>query len=474
MRFQLFPDAIAFGIAFAFLVGIFSADIGWDIAIVVSVAVICLGSAFLRFKKYRTEIIFFFLALVVGIGYVHIYLYWRTAHIIVPFGKQITFSAVVSDEPLASEKYLILTTAVQKPLEGTVKILAPPGSDIRYGDLIAVSGVIEEPETSVDDPIIFSPKQIVIKGSHYGFFLREWLIDLKLGVMERFMAMLNVDEVAFLGGILFGSKMGVSDALKSALSLTGTTHLIAVSGYKVTLVIVTVGELFSRIFSRRSAFIASIIFLVLFILMVGFEASAVRAAIMGVIALVAREAGETINIRNAVTFTALFMALVDPTILTNDLSFMISFLAVLGIIYLGPPFKKLFHYKDEGMFGWKEAGITTLGAQLATMPILMNAFGQFSLVAIPANICTLSLLPLTMFFGFMLACVGAVSGHIAFFTAKIVGLIIGYQLAVIRLFAAIAVPLPLSFSSAFAIFLYYLILCLFAFSYKDNDDFAKI
>jgi competence protein ComEC len=208
----------------------------------------------------------------------------------------------------------------------------------------------------------------------------------------------------------------------------------------------------------------------LFILMVGYEASAIRASIMGVIALIARETGESFNVRNAITFTALAMTLFNPTILTGDLSFMISFLAVLGIIYLGPPFKKLFRYEEEGLFGWKEAGITTLSAQLATMPILMNAFGQFSLVAIPANIFTLSLLPLTMFCGFTLACVDLVSANIAFFTAKFLGLILGYQLAVIKLFARIAAPLPLPLGTPFAIALYYLGLVLFIFSYAEHTQ----
>ncbi len=300
------------------------------------------------------------------------------------------------------------------------------------------------------------------------------MIALKLTALASFKRALSADAAAFLGGIVFGSKVGISDTLKQMLSVTGTTHLIAVSGYKVTLVIVTTGELFLRFLNRRAAIALAVVSLALFVLMVGFEASAIRAAVMGIIALVAREAGETFDMRNAIAFTAFGMALQNPTILTNDLSFVISFLAVLGIVYLGPPFKILFHFENDGLFGWKEAAITTLSAQLATMPVLMNAFGRFSLIAIPANVFTLSLLPLTMCLGCMLACLGLASNYLAFAAAKLAGLLVGYELAVIRISARIAVPFPLPVNSEFAMFLYYLILVIFIFSHAHHRRAKKI
>jgi len=475
MRSRLFIGDATFGIALAFLAGIFAASMPWNIVFVILLVGMGLGGMFVAQRKYGRELLMFFCAFILGITYLHFFLYRKTATIAMPFGKETELTALVGDEPLPSEKYLIVSAETRPPLKGALKILAPPTADIQYGDVIKLAGVIEKPDTPGDDPIMFSPKQITVTARGKGFFLRSWMIDLKRTAIAGFQSSLPADEAAFLGGIVFGSKAGASDALKTALSLTGTTHLIAVSGFKVTIVIVTARELFAGLFSRRTAFAASIAFLTLFILMVGFEASAIRAAIMGVIALIARETGEGINPRNAVTFTALAMALINPTILTGDLSFQISFLAVLGILYLGPPFKKLFHYTEEGLFAWKEAGITTLAAQLATMPILMNAFGQFSPAAIPANVLTLSLLPLTMFSGFILACTNAVTPFLAFGPRLIADLITKYQLAVIRAFAAIALPLPLPLGSAFAIGLYYLTLILFIFSYTNDDrDFAKI
>ena len=113
--------------------------------------------------------------------------------------------------------------------------------------------------------------------------------------------------------------------------------------------------------------------------------------------------------------------------------------------------------------------LTTLAAQLASLPVLVTAFGAFSLVAIPANVLTLSLLPITMFSGFVLAVCGFMPPSLLFFAAKFAGLIVGYQLAVIYLFAKIAIPLPLSFNTTFAFFIYYLVLATFIFSYARRD-----
>ena len=105
--------------------------------------------------------------------------------------------------------------------------------------------------------------------------------------------------------------------------------------------------------------------------------------------------------------------------------------------------------------------MTTLSAQLAVVPVLINSFGQFSLTAVLANVLVLGTVPLTMFFGLLLAVIGFISSYGAFFAGKLVGLLLGYQLAMIRLFSALAVPLPLPLNSVFAIALYYAILAAF-------------
>ncbi|HEX4104159.1 MAG TPA: ComEC/Rec2 family competence protein [Candidatus Paceibacterota bacterium] len=469
MRFLILPADLAFGIVFAFIVGAFAANLGWNSYAVLGIAAIGLAVAYADKKLARAECVLFCISLVAGIFYFHAYLSRKTESTAMPFNKEISFSAIVTDEPQPAAHSRILDVAVQMPLKGSVEILAPPNNQAQYGDLLVIKGKIEPPGQTGEAPFVYSPK-ITFISAHHGFLLREKMIDLKLAIIARFKSLLSADDAAFLAGVLFGAKGDISQALKGALSLTGTTHLVAVSGYKITLVILAAGTLMRRFLSRRATFLGTACCLVLYILMVGNAASAIRAAIMGFITLVAKETGEEFNMRNAIAFTACIMVLIDPTVLTEDLSFIISFLSVLGIVYLGPSLQKLFRYTEPGIFEWKHAAVTTLAAQLATMPVLVNAFGQFSFVAIPANILTLSLLPLTMFFGFGLAALGFISSHLAFGSAQLVEFILSYQLAVIRFFAAIAVPLPVSFNSAFFTGSYYCILVIFIYSYGNDAN----
>lgn len=404
----------------------------------------------------------------VGALYFHFFFAWQKGRVHMPLDTKISLSAIVTDEPTPTPKTLMLAAKAEPPLAGALTIFAPRESDIQYGDLVRAEGKIEPPDAPFEAPTLFA-NSISVTSRHHGFFLREWLVNIKSKIIANYQALLPEDQAALLGGIAFGSKASFDQATKNAMALSGTTHLVAISGYNITIVIFAVGNVFGKFFSRRTTFITSIVFICLFILMVGFAASGVRAAIMGFIALLAKEIGESFDMRNAVAFTAVFMALPNPAILTHDMSFVLSFVSLLGIVYLGPPLKKLLKQTEAGVLDWKENGVTTLSAQLAVMPILVRIFGQFSAVAIVANILILSTVPLTMFLGVVLAVLGFLSQYLAFFGAKIVGLILWYQLSMMRFFAALAVPLPISFNSQAFMALYYFMLAAFAFTYGRDQ-----
>jgi len=473
MAFSLHPADTAFGITLLFLAGIFIAGLEWHF-FVFFLAALAGGAASVLFRRALwKECALFCCAMLAGALYYHLYFYVEGAKTnLPPFGQKGVFSVTISDEPQPSEKFLMIAADAEPPFAGTVEIFAPPESDFKYGDLLRVAGTVSPPDMPGGNAIIFTPK-ITVLAEHRGFWLREWMINIKLAILQKFREALPEDQAALLGGIAFGSKVSFKQELKNAMALSGTTHLVAVSGYNITIVIVAASDLFRRFFSRRTTFFAAVIALVLFMFMVGAQASAVRAAIMGFLALVAREIGEQFSMRNAIVFTAAFMALLDPSILTGNLSFILSFLSLVGIVYIGPPLKKLLRYGSDGsLFDWKESAVTTLSAQLAVMPVLINSFGRFSCMAILANIFILATVPLTMFFGLLLALFGFASHYLAFFAGKLVGLMLAYQLSVIRLFAALAIPLPLPLNSAAAIAFYYLILLVFIFSYGSRGSRA--
>jgi competence protein ComEC len=332
-----------------------------------------------------------------------------------------------------------------------------------------MTGTVSAPDTDGESPAIF-PKTIALAGRHKASVLRESLIGFKLAIIDRYAAVLPSDEAMLLGGITFGAKQNFKADLKNAMATSGTTHLVAISGYNITIVILAAESLLGRWFGRRTKFFATTTLIVLFIAMTGLQSSAIRAAIMGFLALAAKQSGRVFNLSHAIVLTAAIMVIIQPTVLAHDVGFELSFLSLLGIVCLCDPLKKLFRLETGGVMDWKDSAVTTLAAQLGTMPVLIAVFNQFSATAILPNVLILGTVPLTMLLGFMLAVVECVSAYLGFFIGKLTGLLLAYQLGVIQFFAAFALPLPIAFNSAVIFIFYYGALAWFALSYRGESS----
>lgn len=132
--------------------------------------------------------------------------------------------------------------------------------------------------------------------------------------------------------------------------------------------------------------------------MIGAPASSVRAGIMAGIFLFAQKSGRISQGQRAVIFAAAFMLALNPLLLRFDIGFQLSFLAIMGIIYLQPIFLNwLKIIPDFKAFPLKTTMATTLSAQVFTLPILIYNFGYVSLVSLPANILIVPFLaPMTI------------------------------------------------------------------------------
>lgn len=470
MDSALHPADTFFGSALSFLCGVFWVAVGWPLNTLLIVAAPCV-SAVLFLRKALWRICFlFFATLVLGVFYHNLFLKIEEVGRKLPPNGNITFSGVVVDEPQITDKSRMLKVALQPPFAGNVTVFTPQESRYEYGDLVSVAGSIEPPADGFENPALF-PKKISLVSKHMGFWLREIMIDLKLEILARFNELLPGDEATLLGGITLGARTSFGSELKNAMALSGTTHLVAVSGYNITIIVIAVENLFRKYLSRRATLIAIGVVLVLFVFMVGAQISAIRAAFMGFLALTARELGEVFSMRNAILFTATLMSILDPGSIIAP-SFTLSFLSLLGVIYLSPAIKKFIRRADKNddqLPGWKENIIITISAQLAVMPILLANFGQFSVVAIVANTLILATIPLTMFLGALLGLLSFISKFLAFFTAKLTGFFLTYQLFIIRFFAHIATPVKLAITPGLMIGFYYLILAIFIYSYGKTD-----
>ncbi|MCL4360035.1 ComEC/Rec2 family competence protein [Patescibacteria group bacterium] len=223
-------------------------------------------------------------------------------------------------------------------------------------------------------------------------------------------------HAGLLAGILFGTRASLPRDLTQELITSGTIHIIALSGMNISLVTAMVGTTLLRWFSRRIASLLSVIFIIGFVWFIGPSPSVIRAAIMGILSLLAVVFGRQRWTLFFWLVAGASMLLYRPAWLT-DLSFELSVLATLGIILFGgggnaapgihkdgatscsdepadnphPSFFRLV--RSVLIHAGETAGRTlrddlqvTLAAQVFTIPLILIVFHRISLVSPLSNL----------------------------------------------------------------------------------------
>ena len=245
---------------------------------------------------------------------------------------------------------------------------------------------------------------------------------------------INEPNASFLNGVILGSRSSIPLDLREDFKKTGTSHIFAISGWNITIIGQIIGGFFLLFFRRPVAFWFTIGAIAIFVLLTGASASVVRAAVMGVLILLAYKEGRFYNATNAIVFAGALMILINPKILRFDVGFQLSFLATLGLLYISPIIEGFFK-KLSSLFKFKENLIATLSATIAILPLAVFYFHQFSVVSVPTNILVLPAVPWAMLFGFLSGTLGLLFNPLGQAVGWIAWLFSLYALGVIKLFA---------------------------------------
>jgi ComEC/Rec2-related protein len=461
---------LSFGIAAAFLFGIFAANMGWNTFLLGMTGIFACGVVLVYSVRRRwlwKWFAIFFFAAAAGVLYYHAYIDWHAAHTRLPTGKSAAFFGVVTETPKAAGKYTMLAVFLLRPYAGVLDIFTFPNDDqFHYGDELWISGAVagaSSKDGSNEPPAMFLP-QLRVVAHHQGFWLKELVINVEKDIVQKIAQALPADQAALLAAILLGTTGTLGVALKAQMEASGTSYIINMYGYKIIIITFALAAALKDHVPRRALLWITLGVIALFIFISGGTISALRAAIMGSFAVVARGTGRKFSARNAITFAAVGMAVTNAGVLT-DAAFQLSFLSFLGIYYLGPPIEHFFHWTDEGVLQWRSHAMLSLSTNLAILPIVMNTFGDFSLTSFVSNILIMIPWLAIIVFGAFLVVSLYIVPPFAFCVAQIVGVLLQYELFIIHLFAVITLPMPAVFGSAFAIALYYVVLILFAHYY---------
>lgn len=327
-----------------------------------------------------------------------------------------------------------------------VQITTSRYPEFEYGDKIKAIGVVKKPaeewigyfyKEGISGLMQFPKISLVSKDN--GSPIKARLLKIKSFLELSFKKVLPFEKAVFLAGLTLGSTAEFSGEFKEKLRLTGTTHLVALSGYNISIIIRYVGYALALWWvTKRLKLPLSIIAVAGFVIMTGAEPSVVRAAIMAMIILLADQIGRAAHIPNVIAAAALAMILINPKILAFDIGFQLSFMALIGIIYLEPWLRKKFKAKNEpGFLGWRTHFWTTTSAQLAVLPILIYHFGFVSPVSILTNVLLLEFIPVTMGLGFFIGFSAIASYWLSWIIALPAQAFLGYELFIINVFSKI-------------------------------------
>ncbi|MBI4132061.1 MAG: ComEC/Rec2 family competence protein [Candidatus Sungbacteria bacterium] len=395
-----------------------------------------------------------------------------TASLAAHVGTRAAFEAVVRDDPVRRSKSQQLVIGEPRSA-AKILVVTRPFPEYAYGDRLLVSGRLERPKRfSPDfDYAAFLAKDgifytmvfpdITFAGPGAGSRLYDVLFRIKRAFVSALGRAVPEPMNAFLAGITIGERQSFSSELTEKLRATGTSHIVALSGFNITIVADAILRALSWLpISPAAAFWLASGGIVGFTLLTGAAASVVRAAIMGVLVLIARQAGRLYHMQNALALAAAIMLLQNPKILRFDVGFQLSFLATLGLVY-GTPFmdqwfdrlkrRLLLIGRDRGLirpwFGapagagkrsfLRATAISTLAAQFAVLPLLAIHFGGLSLVSPLANLAVLPLIPAAMFAGFSAGGLGMFSDALGRAAGWVAWALARYELAAISFFAAL-------------------------------------
>lgn len=411
----------------------------------------------LFFKKYFFTLLFLFLGFFLGTIAIYLNNYKINPSVIAFYNNDYAvFEGVVSQEPdsrEAKQRLTIKTSQLLSPdikkINGKVLVTANLYPQYQYGDKLEISCQLKMPEKIEDFDydkylsryniysLCYYPKIKFLEHTKANFFYY-YIYKVKNYFVFRLNKILSEPQASFLAGLLIGARKSIPADLTEVFRITGTTHIIAVSGFNITIIV----NLFAIIFikylplPRKASFALVLLAIFVFVIITGAPASIIRAALMGCLVLIAQYLGRLSKIANTLIFSAVVMLIVNPKILIYDAGFQLSFLATIGLVYLTPILEKYFCWLPE-KFTLQESITTTMAAIVMTLPLILFSFGNLSIIAPISNLLILPFIPIAMAFGFLAGIVALFSIKLGAILGWLVWLVLTYMIKVLELLSRI-------------------------------------
>jgi competence protein ComEC len=337
------------------------------------------------------------------------------------------------------------------PTDGLVLVEAPPSATVLYGDRIQATGELSLPgefdNFSYRDYLaredVFSlmedaAVEIVAQGQGNPIYAA--LLNVKARAKAAIAETLPEPNAALLTGILLGDERGIAPSVREAFEAVGASHVIAISGYNMAVISGAVLALLRGVMPNRRQLpvLLALAVILVYSVFVGGSGGVLRAAVMSGLLLVGGALRRKVYLPASLAFAVLLLSLLNPTVLW-DVSFQLSFFAVLGIaLFANPLTDWLGRFVPPVLHAWLVAPLAVgLAAQVGTLPLSALYFGRLSLVWLPVNLLIGPAQPAILLIGGVATLAALVVPIIGTLLYWVTAVPLAWTIGVVRAFAAL-------------------------------------
>jgi len=347
---------------------------------------------------------------------------------------------------------IVLADGTEREVSGLVLIRAGRHPRRECGDRLRVEGLLKAPPVYEG----FSYRDYLARQGVYSMMrwaridalerrggrpLLFYLLAVKRRAQRAIARMLPEPQASLLTGILLGVEGGIPERLMDAFEATGTSHIIVISGFNITIVSALFAGTAGRLLHRRFALVAAILAVALYAILVGAGPAVIRAALMGDLYLLSHFFGRRSYPPVTLATASIAMTVWNPQALW-DAGFMLSFLATAGLLFFTRPLESLAEQVIERVAptDWaqrivgliSEGVLVTMASMIGTVPLLLSYFGQLSPVTLLSNLLILPAQPYIMTIGGAATLLGMVAEPLGRVVGWVVWVFLTYTIEVVR------------------------------------------
>jgi competence protein ComEC len=395
---------------------------------------VCLAPLIFSIKKRKAWALVWIILLGLSVGWWRGSLYMtKLADYQQLYNHKVTLIATSTDDAVYGKNSQLSFVANNievngKKLTGKVSLSGFGTPAVFAGDRVQVSGKLYS--TLGANQARMSYAQMTILGHH-----NTAVNELRRRFAAGMQSALPEPLASFAMGLLIGQRNTLPAEVSQDLLMVGLTHIIAVSGYNLTILLRSSERLTGKR-SKRAATFLSLALIGLFLLFAGTSASIVRAAIVSMLSIAAGYYGRQFKPLVLISLAAAITAWANPFYVWTDTSWYLSFLAFYGVMVLAPLIRARWREKWQTSLPLSVA-LESLCAELMTLPFVLMTFGQMSFIGLAANVLVAVLVPLAMLLGHIAGLAGMLVPAVAGWFAWPARILLTYMLDIAHILSRI-------------------------------------